>query len=843
MVVDMGKPAPAPADESGFATEFHPFAGDLTYGQTAGDPEGERMLVMVGGAGAQRLYAFDARRRAWVGSRPLGLVGNPLGVAADPTTGRAYPVQGSSMYLVDAGQLPAPQGAPVNLGVIPSYAQQPVFDPETRRLFLMGKFGPDHLEGLRVYEDHTPRALPAPKPDPDAATHDVDESAAVSVTAGGEGSAFGARVIVVGGTQNTLAGQQFESPNSLKDFPALQKPNPGNRGLFLADVGLAQLSGDGSGGTAKAQAHGAGLDLGTEADLRAKLAPFGQAALYDVMKAQVGEFSPSSCSDLGNAGDVRRDSRTGSAASCAEGRSASASATAPGAMEPSPVKVAYSHAEVSVKQDPTRGLVTVSSAVAKGIDAFGGLHIGEVRSVAISWAHGRPGTARSDYRNSINQVRLADPTTGETKFACGWNTQGADDVFTRQADQIGGCDPSIVARKIDQYYGLQVHAEAGRWDQDPKVLNSPGGAQAIVAKDPYSYWSDFNVNGDGSRAVYGLQLTLFNDALRPSRLVVQLAGVRTEAKYAIGLLRQDVVIPPSSLTVHLTDDSSPPKPLAGGLFKVHTDADGDGAVGVNDPVIDRGACLTGDDGIGACKFSDVKPGRYVVEQAAAPLGYALSQPLALEVGLGSAGDASFVDPRAVGRIEVALTDDSTEARPLPGARFQVLSDNGDRRAGPGDKPYADCLTDDKGACAFADVPLGSYVVRETAPPPGYRAADDAGFALESPGQAARLGFVNGLAGAEAARSAPGASGGGEPAPTVAVSAPPPPPAPSYAQRTLAPHKPGFVARLTRLPTATASFLARQPRQGVLFVFVWVLMGAPAYLAARRRSLSLVKEAY
>jgi hypothetical protein len=559
MTVDMGGPAPDSSD--GFAAEYHPFAGSLTFGQTAGDPAGERLFVMAGGAGVQRLYVFDARRRAWTGSRPLGGNTNPLGAAADPATGRAYPLQSttSTLYPIDAAQLPAPQGKPVDLGVSMSgnANQQPAVDPATRRLFLAGVFeGGAGGEGLRVYEDRTAAPLAAPKLDPDAATHDLNESAAVNVKANGEGSAFGARAMAVGGVGGTYPGELFGPTFLLSPAPERQKPNPGNQGLFLADVPLAQLSGDGAGGTARAEARGAGVDEVTEADLRNQAATFEAPGAYDDFKAHIGAFAPSRCADLGNPDDTKTQTGTNSAVSCDAGKTVVASASPSGPMDLSPIKITYTHADVTVARDPVLGVITTSTAVAKGIDIAGGIHIGEIRSTAVSRAHGRKGTAKSTYSTSVNQVRLANPATGETAFACGWATENADDTK-------GNCNPTAVAQAINQFYGLQIHAEVGLRDKDIYIFNSPGGAQAIVVKDPYLYWSEFNMDNDGGKEVYGLQFTLFDDTLQPSRLVVQLAGVRSEAKYGIGVAKPAIEPDATgSSSAATTDDSLNPLSLS-----------------------------------------------------------------------------------------------------------------------------------------------------------------------------------------------------------------------------------------------------------------------------------------
>src|SRR5438034_1322726 len=82
-----------------------------------------------------------------------------------------------------------------------------------------------------------------------------------------------------------------------------------------------------------------------------------------------------------------------------------------------------------------------------------------------------------------------------------------------------------------------------------------------------------------------------------------------------------------------------------------------------------------EDGAGHCACAKLAAGRYVVQEAAAPAGYAAGPDYAAELEPGGSYTATFVNLKAVGRVEIALTDDAESPRPLPGAGFDLVVDN------------------------------------------------------------------------------------------------------------------------------------------------------------------------
>ncbi|WP_173265881.1 MSCRAMM family protein [Streptomyces pacificus] len=92
--------------------------------------------------------------------------------------------------------------------------------------------------------------------------------------------------------------------------------------------------------------------------------------------------------------------------------------------------------------------------------------------------------------------------------------------------------------------------------------------------------------------------------------------------------------------------------------------------------------------------------------------------------MGVSVTARNVPERVTGTVKVVKTDAKT-GRPLKGAKFQLWREtNGvpglqtrgkdrDLRVG------SPCVTDNRGICAFGDLALGTYYLRETSVPKGY----------------------------------------------------------------------------------------------------------------------------
>lgn len=161
------------------------------------------------------------------------------------------------------------------------------------------------------------------------------------------------------------------------------------------------------------------------------------------------------------------------------------------------------------------GQVTTAVASAYGV-RIGPLTIGEVRSVAVSRAQGRPDTAAADL----------------TRLWCGVSFEGEsaeDGCIDATSD-----DARRLIDATNQALGrVRISVPAALEEA------TPGGFQAVVTKDPDQRGADQAVNDDDSHTVSGMQVTVFNDGAQGrNRYIVQLAGVHTEARYGIVLLPQ-----------------------------------------------------------------------------------------------------------------------------------------------------------------------------------------------------------------------------------------------------------------------------------------------------------------
>ncbi|MGW7418416.1 choice-of-anchor A family protein, partial [Streptomyces sp. NPDC054863] len=177
--------------------------------------------------------------------------------------------------------------------------------------------------------------------------------------------------------------------------------------------------------------------------------------------------------------------------------------------------------------------------------------------------------------------------------------------------------------------------------------------------------------------------------------------------------------------------------LAGSVFQLWRETNGVPGLQTSGTSPDRRegtACTT--DAQGVCRRTAEVGHSYYWQETKAPAGYDLpdpnvSGPFSLTTPLPRPGVTTVVRnkksqrPEVTGRLHVRKVDART-GRGLARAVVELWRENGrraglqtsgpdrDQQVGPG------CATDGRGRCDFDRLPLGSYYVRETVAPEGYR---------------------------------------------------------------------------------------------------------------------------
>ncbi|CAM5673910.1 hypothetical protein SAVIM338S_07111 [Streptomyces avidinii] len=191
-------------------------------------------------------------------------------------------------------------------------------------------------------------------------------------------------------------------------------------------------------------------------------------------------------------------------------------------------------------------------------------------------------------------------------------------------------------------------------------------------------------------------------------------------------------LPPTGALSVVKHAAGTNRPLAGAVFQLWHETNGRPGLqtgGLDADTRVGEACTTGVDGL--CARTGLAPGSYYWQETAAPHGYRLPDPAVSgphELTAQTSGRplrVTLTNEAVLGRIEI-LKKDATSGRPLRGAVFELWQEtNGrpglqttgtpaDTRTGPA------CATDTAGHCGLAGLALGTYYLRETGVPEGYR---------------------------------------------------------------------------------------------------------------------------
>ena len=201
------------------------------------------------------------------------------------------------------------------------------------------------------------------------------------------------------------------------------------------------------------------------------------------------------------------------------------------------VFVAKAESTLFSVKTPDKGQYTVAYATAQGV-RIGPLVIREVKSLAISQAHGHTGTAATKLVRRWCGLALVEGSETDTATA-GRAPTGLPDLGPPLPSQ--DCvDPTTDPRTQDLITTLnqqltKVHLGVPPANGEHGAGEaSPGGFQAVLAKSADHRAGDLAVNDDDTHTVAGLEVIVYNDGAQGrNRIIVQLAGVHTEARYGI----------------------------------------------------------------------------------------------------------------------------------------------------------------------------------------------------------------------------------------------------------------------------------------------------------------------
>lgn len=519
-------PKATPQDALSFPRDFFPISGSYFAGNYRGlavfDPGTDRFFMQSLARTTPGAWVFDSRMSAWVGFVTAPDAFNYY-TGLNAGTGKFYmgsPDEGErDGYLVvaDGRATPIPQGFEAKIGTNGFIAS----DPSSNRLFVpqLSKDQPGYYD-IVILRDETPQAERLRPPDYDALTSDVEETDKTVSNFSGGTNGFGTRAVLVGGYRGAL--------NVAGDLGSAANLRGGDRGLTGARVPSLDLRPIGASATAQALVE----DSSTEAELKDGL-------------GVEWPWTPASCLD-GNGEPVEGagEGPRGEATVVCDLAAPSVSARAAfDGLSGAGFEIGRSTFDAESHRDDKLGVVTKTVATASGIElappGAGRVTIAEVSATAQTSAHGRPGTAKAKWERTLSGVVVRDAEGEVTQRVAECTSTAKDDPCTS------------LQRQINDALGSRMRVDLF----EPDVVRTPKGAFAGVQQTDSQFFNGRTVYGQGasftseggSRAAPALQVTVFNDSVERSRLLVQLAAIQTNSIYTIA--------------PEVTYDSTPPVPV------------------------------------------------------------------------------------------------------------------------------------------------------------------------------------------------------------------------------------------------------------------------------------------
>lgn len=879
-----GPPAVAPpAAPVGLSPRQQAYPGPEFALEFRADPAANRLLVRVNGASTELWWVFDAKERAYVGAIGIGSYLRKEGAKAvfDFMGGRLYIVAtdmngtNQRLFVADTRRTPIAQAMvyPLPEPVFMVFPESAAPSAEPRRLFVVKD------RKVQLWLDHVPLSRESPTFGIDGTTLDIPELPGVTAVAfDGSARGYGVRMLFVGGAEGTArvgAVDPLTTTHDYYNWKVGELPRPSsagpwnpcltpNRELVLAFVGP-----DGAAAMNTDQASGGVQPLIVDPDSAAdanrpdRCAPrewddVWQAALFGRAPADAPTVVPADTWDSKitcTTGEQKswRDQATGAFAadvSCEQG-DASGWAQARG-VQVEDLSVSEAVSSFHIYRDPTRGLVSRVESVARGVVVAGTARIDTIRGTAEAWANGRTQPVAENDRDAGYEANCDLDRTAGTCFSR--QVFG----FASPVYSCGPCgDEDALISGLNSALGADGKARFRQPDARLAIGAANGYGAALVKPDSERF-ADLLMNEDlllttlptleivrfASSTQYGPS-SLGDPGTYPvrGRQIIQLAGVEVSSTYGIECLLvydparnvcDEPPQPDAALVLQLADAAG--APLTGGVFTVRHDADADGVVGLTDALVEGGGCRTGDDSLG-CRLA-LPAGAYLIEQVAAPEGFAaLTDPYAVVLEPGEERTVVFTNVSDRATVRLTVTDEG--AKPVEGAAFALYRD-ADGDGVPDDDPAGQCTSDAAGSCDIV-VPVGPYVLVQTAGPTGFTLSEPVAFAFTAGGQVASVDMV--LPPMELPQLPPAAA-----AAPVIQSPPPPSVTESTVQAPVlaAPAVPstavgaGTIVRVLKAPGDALRMVARSPREGAAWAAVLLLAALAIGVVARReRLLALV----
>ncbi|MDQ1403167.1 MAG: hypothetical protein QOG03_1483 [Actinomycetota bacterium] len=500
------------------------------------DPASGRLFLL---SENELLATFDSKHGAFVG---LVLPGAGSSIGVDPGLGRVYlcteKVSGG-LLSVDAGSAaPVPPGAMVPSIDCPSAAHSLpiVADSQTGRVFLPIVGADGTTTTWTAMQDNLP-SYKKPVPfDPDQGVADVAEARGVTQASySSQGGAYGTRIDWVGGPIGVADNSSALAGGTLRSAYAEQaglRLAEGGRAIRLARVSEAKMSSSG----VQATAEVADRNNALETDLSTiRQHPIAQA-VYSGMGTKSADqhphwpYAPATCStfggpsDVGSANEPGLTSRGSASARCNfDDLSSTAKAEADRIdLDALGIAVGRSTASVTLQPDAARGATSLASASADNVNIADQVFIGQAVATVKAVAHGRPGSASTDYQRRFAGVRIVAPDHKSVIYQC---------------RDFAECDPAKVVNAINQALGPRVRASLP--SPEPTYLHgSQKGTTASLEEDRWRQIGEqlvFDKAAD-DLTMPAIELRLAANEFASSGVVLDLAGVTATATYRISLL-------------------------------------------------------------------------------------------------------------------------------------------------------------------------------------------------------------------------------------------------------------------------------------------------------------------